>query len=222
MIIAEGKGRTQKSVSSRHASRALTGCIMDIDDKFKLIEHHFTSRDNQRRKEGKPLHHDTAHGIWGPSSMLDAYELFTRMRLDERDGFADLGSGDGRIALIASLFTHSTGIEGDAALHDIAVHAKKELLPQIPELARCAFTHGDYTREDLGKYAVLFTFADHTWDAEFERKMLRECKGMLLSYNKIFLPSILKKGRTYWIQQLPIVSYPLNIPDEDIFIRRGH
>lgn len=194
---------------------------MDIDDKFKIIERHFASRDNERRGEGKPLHHDTAHGIWGPSSTLDAYELFTRMRLDERDGFVDLGSGDGRIALIASLFTHSKGIEGDASLHDIAVLAKKELLPQIPELARCEFVHGDYTHDNLSKYAVLFAFADHTWDEGFERRLLRECSGILLSYNKIFLPSVLKKGRTFWIQQIPIVSYPLNVPDEDIFIRRG-
>jgi hypothetical protein len=193
---------------------------MDIDEKFRIIERHFSALDAKRRTEGKHLFHDTAHGIWGPSSMLDAYELFIRMRLDEKNGFVDLGSGDGRIALIAALFTKSCGIEGDNALSAIAEEARKTLMGRVPELKRCEITCGDYTRKDLSRFDVLFTFADHPWSASFEQKLLRECTGVLLSYNKIFLPTRLTKGRTYWIQQLPIVSYPLNKNDEDLFARR--
>jgi hypothetical protein len=169
-----------------------------------------------RAKHGKPFF-DTTHGIWGASSMLDAFELFLKIRLEERKGFVDLGSGDGRIALLAALFTESCGIEADAELCMTAAKIKEELQEKIPELARCTLIKADYMTHSLSQYSILFTFADHAWSPDFEQKLLDECKGILLSYNRIFLPKKLRKGKTYWIQQLPIISYPLNIDEEDLF-----
>jgi hypothetical protein len=190
---------------------------MDIYDKFKIIEARFKALDDgTRARLGKPFF-DTEHGIWGASAMDHCFELFMRIRLDERKGFVDLGSGDGRIVLIAALFTDSCGIEGDDELSATASRIREELLQQIPELARCQLRSADYTREDLSAYDTLFTFADHPWNPDFERKLENECKGVLLSYNKIFLPNTLKKGKTYWVQQLPIISYPLNVEEEDLF-----
>jgi len=192
---------------------------MDISEKFRILQERFMLMDSERRKAERKLFFDTKHGIWGPSSMLDAYELFLRMGLDERKGFADLGSGDGRIALVAALFTESLGIEGDITLYAIATRIRDELLYLIPELARCEIINGDYTTAELSHYEVLFIFADHAWSPDFERKLQRECKGVLLSYNNIFPPRTLKKGKTYWLQQLPIVSYPLNAAEKDLFVR---
>lgn len=192
---------------------------MDLYDKFKLIEAHFNKLDEAARSKDIKLHFDTSYGIWGPSSMLDVFELFSKMSLDEKKGFVDLGSGDGRIALVASLFTDSLGIEGDESLDAIAKSAKETLISRIPELTRASFINGDYTQQDLSKYEILFTFCDHAWNADFERKLQRECRGVLLSYNRIFLPQILRKGKTYWMQQLPIVSYPLNVEDRDLLFR---
>lgn len=192
---------------------------MDLYDKFKLIEAHFTALDEGKRKQDIKLHFDTAYGIWGPSSMLDVFELFGKMRLEGRKGFVDLGSGDGRIVLIAALFTDACGIEGDEKLDATANGAKAALIGQVPELSRAAFTKGDYTQADLTGFEILFTFCDHPWDPLFEKYLEERCDGVLLSYNRIFLPQRLKKGKTYWMQQVPIVSYPLGRPDSDMLAR---
>jgi hypothetical protein len=194
---------------------------MDIYDKFKIIESYFKTLDEKTKKiHGKPFF-DTKFGIWGASGTLDVFELFIKTKLDERKGFVDLGSGDGRIVLIAALFTNSLGVEGDERLHRVAEEAKVELIKKIPELERCKLKNADYTKENLSKYEILFTFCDHKWNEEFEKKLQNECKGTLLSYNNIFLPEKLKKGKTYWMQQIPIVSYPLNIKENDLFTQRA-
>jgi hypothetical protein len=193
---------------------------MDLYDKFKIIEAYFAKLDEEKRKESIKLHFDTQYGIWGPSSMLDVFELFGKMKLDEKKHFLDLGSGDGRIVLIAALFTDAAGIEGDDKLDAMAKDIKNILIGKIPELARASFMCADYTQANLAKYDVLFTFCDHAWDPDFERKLQRECTGVLLSYNRIFLPEILKKGKTYWMQQLPIVTYWLNRDEHDLLARK--
>jgi SAM-dependent methyltransferase len=180
-----------------------------IDKKFELLCHRYTQEDERaKRLHDKPFF-DTEKGIWGASSMLDVFAIFTRMGLDERKAFVDLGCGDGRIALLAALFVESVGVEYDKALCETAERIRRELLPSVPELARCRFVWGDYVSMDLSHYDTLFMYADHPFDAAFERKLLRECAGVLLCYNKIFLPKILKKGPTVWNQQVPVVTYPL-------------
>jgi hypothetical protein len=190
--------------------------MMDIYDKFKIIEAYFKSLDEKiKQQHGKPFF-NTTHGIWGATSMLDAFELFMKLSLDERKGFVDLGSGDGRIVFIAGLFTDACGIEADPTLSAVALKAKSDLLSRLPELHRCSFINTDYTTASLHSYEILFTFCDHPWSPSFEEKLQKECKGVLLSYNRIFLPEKLKKGKTYWMQQIPIISYHLNTPEKDL------
>ncbi len=162
----------------------------------------------------------TSHGIYGSSSLFDVLELFKRMDLGRRASFIDLGSGDGRIALLAALFTQSAGMEGDEELHALASAAKEELIADIPELARCALSRTDYMGETLSRFDTLFIYADHNWPEEFQRKLLEECKGVLISQHNIFRPDKLRKGRTYWVEQIPFVSYHLNV-DEETLDERG-
>jgi hypothetical protein len=189
---------------------------MDIYDKFKIIETYFKELDEKtKQKHGKPFF-DTTHGIWGATSMLDAFELFMKLSLDEKKGFVDLGSGDGRIVFIAGLFAEATGIEADPQLNATALQVKYDLMKRLPELERCTLINADYTTVKLHTYEILFTFCDHAWSPNFEEKLQKECKGVLLSYNRIFLPQKLKKGKTYWMQQIPIISYHLNTPEKDL------
>lgn len=50
---------------------------------------------------------DTGEGYWAMAVADDVYELFKRMNLQEYKSFIDIGSGDGKVALIAALFTKS-------------------------------------------------------------------------------------------------------------------
>ncbi len=189
---------------------------------FERIKIFFEKLDDEKRKNDLPLYHDTTHGIWGPSGMDHVYELFTKLHLEKYSSFADLGSGDGRIAFIASLFTKSHGFEIDARLHEIAQRAAQEINKEKNEEKdilqnSCTFIKGDYTAQDMSKFDILFTFQDQPWQIEFEEKLMQEFNGVLLSYNKIFLPNKLKKGRTYWIKQQPIITYHINRVEEELF-----
>lgn len=169
----------------------------------------FDQRDKELRAQRGTVVHDTPFGIFGSTSVADAFALCEKLDLHDGMRFCDLGSGDGRVAIVAALFCESTGVEGDAGLHAIALRAKAELLPHIPQLARCALRNADYTTIDLSEFDVLFAFADHAWPQELERSLLaREKPGILVAHQDIFRPK-LRKGPTIWVGQTPFVTYPL-------------
>lgn len=159
-----------------------------------------------RKKGGRVF--NTSHGIFGTSAVDDLFEIFKKIGLDECRGFVDLGSGDGRIALLASLFTRSRGIEADSELHALALSLKKRMRAHIPEVAQCDLICGDYTQADLGDADTFFIYADHSIPERLERALLGR-EGVLFCYQNIFPPRMIKKGKTYWVNQTPIVSYPL-------------
>lgn len=173
---------------------------------FRIKEWFAKSDQKLIEKKGSRVF-NTQYGIFGPSMLEDAYDLFEKIQLEEKNHFIDLGSGDGRIALVAALFTKSTGIEGNEEVHEIANQAKKALQEDIPELSRCEFLHADYTKNPL-EADVFFIYADHKWDPQFE-DFLRTKKGVLFSYQNIFPPNTLTKGKTIWVEQTPIVTYEL-------------
>lgn len=181
---------------------------MDLVHKFDLIKNWYEKQDSIiRDREGKSFFR-TSHGLWGAAGMLDMFEFFLKNEADDfKSGvFADYGSGDGRIVLIASLFTDAVGVEGEQELVDLSERAKKELIEHIPELSRATFKCKNYYEEKHDEYGTIFTFPDHPFPEVFEKKLL-EFSGTLLVYNNIHRPNILKKGKTYWVQQIPIVSY---------------
>jgi len=182
-------------------------------ERFSMIERYYSALDLERRKKGNPSYEDTAHGIWGSSDLRKCFDLFMRISLSEKNRLLDLGSGDGRIAMVAALFCGSSGVEGDASLHAVALRAKRELIARIPSLERCELVLGDYTAIDSSRLAVFdtfFIFADHSWPKDFETCIASCCVGNLYSYANIFSPSSLTKGPTIWLDQTPVVVYPLN------------
>lgn len=182
--------------------------------KFTRLKEYFDRLDMQLiEKKGLSVF-ATSYGIYGSSSLFDVFELFERMRLHERARLVDLGSGDGRVALLAALFTSSAGMEGDEELHALASKAKEDLLEHIPELARCDLSRTDYMGESLASFDTLFIYADHNWPESFQRKLLEECRAVLVSQHNIFRPDRLRKGRTYWVEQIPFVTYHLNVEEE--------
>ena len=190
---------------------------MDILEKFYKIRSWYDKYDQEiRKREGKPFFR-TSHGLWGAAGLLDMFEFFTKIDA-EKFTFADYGSGDGRIVLIAALFTQATGIEGQEDLTHIAQKAKKELIKDIPELDRATFKTGNYYEESHNDYDILFFFPDHAFPEAFQEKLKEIFSGHLIIYTKIHSPSLLKKGKTYWVQQVPIVSYPVNITEENLFL----
>ncbi|MFH1036154.1 MAG: hypothetical protein V1806_16755 [Pseudomonadota bacterium] len=124
----------------------------------------------------------TPLGMWACSEPAELWELFQRVDLDGYRHLADLGSGDGRAVLLASLFTRATGIEADPEL----VATSRRLASQL-ELGRARFLEGDCRQQDLAPYDLLFIYPDKplNW---LEALLPPDWPGRLLVYGAGFRP----------------------------------
>ncbi|MFH1510937.1 MAG: hypothetical protein ABIF10_04535 [Candidatus Woesearchaeota archaeon] len=140
---------------------------------------------------------DTGVGYWGIAVADDIYDLFKRLELNRCRNMIDIGSGDGKVALIASLFTKATGIEIDEELHNKAVEIKNKLKIKAKLLL------GDYHDHDLAKYDLVFYHPDHA-NHRLELKLLEELKGKLILYGGHNHPTSLKHEMTFIANTTPV------------------
>lgn len=139
--------------------------------------------------KGVSSHKQTEKGFWISSVSSEVFALFSRIRLERFKHFADLGSGDGKVASIASLFTKSTGIEFGEELVERSIEIKK-----VVGLTNVEFIKGDFIEEDLRAYDILFIYPDNPI-IRLERKLLGEMKGLLIVCGGMFLPDKLVKKK---------------------------
>lgn len=147
---------------------------------------------------------DTEKGIWGAAITDHIFEFFKKIKLQNYKTFIDLGSGDGKVVLIASLFgVKATGIEFDKDLIETSVAIRDELGLSAD------FIRGDFFKQDFSGYDIIFMNPDKSFKLKLENKLMKEMKkdAKLFIYNNIFLPNLLKKGKTYWFEQVPIIEY---------------
>lgn len=193
-------------------------------DKFNELRQKYEEFYKSFYKRGSLPVGDTEKGIWGAAVTAHIYEFFKTLeiskeissaqkiskkfsreiKLQNYKTFIDLGSGDGKVVLIASLFgVKATGIEYDKDLIEISIRIRDELGLSAD------FIQGDFLKQDLSRYDILFINPDKGFEYKLENKLLKEMKkdAKLFVYNNIFLPNILKKGKTYWFEQVPIIIY---------------
>jgi SAM-dependent methyltransferase len=101
-------------------------------------------------------------GLFYPSLLEDYLPAFTaEVRPGRR--FLDLGSGDGRVVFLAAVLgADATGIEYDRSIHEIALAARRRLRRIIPA-GRATLKQGDFLKEDVSRYDVIFYFGDGTY-----------------------------------------------------------
>jgi SAM-dependent methyltransferase len=151
-------------------------------------------------KRGKGLVYKTEKGIYGTTDVDAIFKFFQDIHLGRFKNFIDLGCGDGRVVLIASLFTKAKGIEFDSDLIDKAKAIREELH------LTCDLIQGDYLKQDISDYDIVFMNPDHEFH-DIDKKLQSELKGTLYIYNEIFAPNLLKKGKKFWPSQVPIITY---------------
>ena len=155
-------------------------------------------------RKGKVPMGETEVGFWGASITDDIYELFEQIGLEGFNSFLDLGSGDGKVVLIASLFTKAAGIEFDGNLVKVSREMRNTLGLQAD------LVKGDFMEHDLSQYDVIFINPDKDFSKGLEEKLLNEMKGILIVYNVIYKPAILRRGKTFWSKNnIPIAVYTL-------------
>ncbi len=174
---------------------------MQREKELQKIKKEYENFHKSMLKQGKIPVYDTEVGIYGVSIADNIYNLFKKIDLKKYKNFLDLGSGDGRVVLIASLFTKATGIEYDKKLVKKGIEIKNKLK------LRADFIQGDFLKQDLSKYDIIFINPDKGFHKGTEDKLLEEIKGKLIVYNFIFHPRFMKKGKTYWFEQTPVTVY---------------
>ena len=175
---------------------------MSRSEDFQRIKSAYQDFEKELLSQGKLTMRSTNTGFWGTSDLDAVFRLFEEIHLDQFKSFLDLGSGDGRIVLVASLFTKADGIESDAELVDKGKEIRDELGLNAEFLCQ------DFLQLDFSKYDFFFINPDHRFDPALEDKLLVQAKGgVLFVYNKVFAPEKLKKGKTHWFEQVPIVEY---------------
>jgi protein-L-isoaspartate O-methyltransferase len=145
------------------------------------------------KEKGIHSHKETEKGFWLSSVSTEVFDLFRTIGLEQFNHFADLGSGDGKVALVASLFTKSTGIEFDEELVQRSIQIKEEIGAN-----NLRFKKGDFLEEDLSAYDILFVYPDNPL-VRLEQKLLKEFRGDLIVCGGIYPPERLVKKRVVQI-----------------------
>ena len=145
----------------------------------------------------------TAKGFWNASISDEVYEAFKKINLRTFKNFLDIGSGDGKVVLIASLFCQNAeGIEIDDFLHNRAVQMQMKF-----GLNNIRFHKKDFFEHDFSKYDVLFLSPDAPLERGLENKLLKEMNGKLVHYGHHFHPGLLKKEDSFLINGTLVSLY---------------
>ena len=145
----------------------------------------FYSRRRSRLILAGRAQHPTDRGYWAMSNPLQVLELFKKIGLQDYRRFVDLGSGDGVVVAVASLFTKAEGIECDSKLHEAAVEMDRKLG------MGCVFHNADYLGHDLSRYDIIFINPDNYF-YKLEKKLVENFRGTIVMTDNIFRPLTLR------------------------------
>ncbi|MFT4303644.1 MAG: rRNA adenine N-6-methyltransferase family protein [Candidatus Woesearchaeota archaeon] len=167
-----------------------------MQKKFDKIKKLYDEFHINMLSKGRLMLKDTGRGYWGITPTTEIFELFQKTKLKTHKRFLDLGSGDGRAAIVASIFTNSTGIEFDNELHHFALEHAKKLN------AKVKLINQDYMEHTLKNYDYIFIAPDNPISEDLENKLLQEMsnKAKLIVYGPHYHPKELNKIETHDIK----------------------
>lgn len=151
----------------------------------------------------KKLLRTTSLGYSGSASSDAVFGLFEKIKLGNFKSFADLGSGDGKVVLIASLFTKAVGIEIDDDLLKISRKMKTKM-----KLKNAEFIKGDFLDQDLSKYDILFINPDKPL-YEIEKKLRNEMdeNARLVMCGGLYKLMNMKLEKSYTVENVKFFVY---------------
>ncbi|MBN1544333.1 hypothetical protein JW898_02620 [Candidatus Woesearchaeota archaeon] len=174
-----------------------------MQEKFDMI-----NREYSRRRRRLIMSHNaqrpTKVGYWASSNPAHLFELFRQLGLERYKGFADLGSGDGIVVAVASLFTRAAGIEADDGLHKAALEMRGRLCLDY------LLKNADYLEEDLSAYDVIFINPDNYF-YRLEKNIVDQFKGTLIIADNIFRPLTLNPERQLSVKGASFSIYGLSV-----------
>lgn len=169
--------------------------------KFSGIQQHYTRRRSRLILAGASQR-STRLGYWAMSNPLHIHELFKKIGLERFGRFVDLGSGDGIVVAVASLFTRSAGIEVDEELHNAAEEMKEKLGLE------CDFRNADYLDEDLSHYDIIFINPDNYF-YRLEKNLAENFRGTVVITDNIFRPLTLTPEKSLSVMGISYSIYKI-------------
>ena len=137
--------------------------------------------------ENRPPYRNTKSGMWATSAAEEVYRGFCHFKLDQYSHMADLGSGDGIVVAIASLFTQASGYEIDGWLYKKSIEFGNSL-----NLSKARFWRTDFLQAPLSKYDLLYLYPDKPF-YQLEERLLTTWRGRLLVNGPHFPPHYFRK-----------------------------
>ena len=149
--------------------------------KFKDILKYYSEKDKRLLDSKGLIYHHNEFGVFAPSDISSVFELLKKLNFNKYDKFVDLGSGDGRVVLTASLFVDSVGIELDKKLYDFSKKSMKEL-----SINNTQFVNKDFFSIKFKDSDLIYIAPDKNlfWNDDFFSR-----KGNLIVNSKVFLLS---------------------------------
>jgi len=156
---------------------------------FQKIKKEYDNFYRELLSSGKLPLRSTHRGFWGHVPADDIYEAFKQLNLQKHKTFIDLGSGDGKVVLIASLFCDRTiGIEIDNELFQKSLELQENL-----RISNAAFFNNDFYDHNVSPFAAVFVYPDEPMHRGLEKKLLNELTGKLIHCGHHFHPQNLQK-----------------------------
>lgn len=174
---------------------------------FNKIKEEYDLFYNILLRNGKLPMFSTKLGFWNSSSTKDVFDIFKRIKLHNHKTFLDIGSGDGKVVLIASLFgVNAHGVEID----DFLVAKSLELQRKFG-IKNASFIKKDFHEHDFSNYDVLFLAPDKPLRRGLEQKLVKELNGKLILYGPVFHPRSLNKDESFFVNDTLVTIYSKKI-----------
>lgn len=158
---------------------------------FEKVREKYVEFEQFLLKKGILLAKDTGIGYWGVTHLHPLQELFQNIEINKYNHLLDLGSGDGRVVLLASLFgIKATGVEFDDWLLNCSLDIKRKL--DLPHFENVKFLKEDFMRMDIKPYDLLYISPDKPFHRGLDQKLSKELQGKLIVHGYEFLPKALK------------------------------
>ena len=152
------------------------------DGIFRKVEAAYQSFHKLLNSDGSLPYRSTESGMWATSEVNEVYRAFCHFQLNRYTHLADLGSGDGRVTLVGSLFTKVTGYETDEVLYQKSLEIRDQL-----DIYNVIFLQQDYLLADLAPYDILYLYPDKPFYA-LEDRLHSSWQGHLLVNGPHFPP----------------------------------
>lgn len=180
-----------------------------MQTEFKKIKQVYDQFERFVMQNGILLGKETKDGYWAVAHLQDVFDFFKQIKLDKHKHLVDLGSGDGRVVLLASLFgIKATGLETDQWLLDCSLDLKRKI--NLPHFERVNFLQENFHRYDLSQHDILFIHPDKPFYRDELGKRLKQQlpdHAKLVVYGYEFHPSNLKHENEFIVNGQKFVVY---------------